>query len=656
MSTESAEFTRLLEYLRSTRGFDFTGYKISSLMRRMRKRMGDVKIESYAEYTDYLEVHPDELVPLFNTVLINVTSFFRDAEAWQYVAEQVIPQIIADKAEKAEKADKAEKGAAGGIRIWSAGCASGQEAYTVAMLLAESLGDEAFKAQVKIYATDADEEALTQARQASYEDREVEEVSPERLARFFERVNDRHVFRTDLRRSLIFGRHDLVQDAGISRIDLLICRNVLMYFNVETQSKILARFHFALSRGGYLFLGKAETLLSHGNSFRPVDLKRRVFKRAPNANLRDRLLAISPNPNLHESPAGVRQVRLRDAAFDHSPLAQLVVDKQGRLVLANQQARRLFGLAASDRGRLLKDLEISYRPVDLRSALDQVYTTRTSLRTDDIAWPGGAGRTLQLELQITPVSDENGALLGASICFADLTEAKALKQELERAHQDLETAYEELQSANEELETTNEELQSTVEELETTNEELQSANEELETMNEELQSTNEELRTMNDQLHDRSLEVNRVNSLLESILGGLNLGIAVLDSGLKVQVWSRRAEDLWGLRGEEVLGKPFLKLDIGIPLAPLRQPIRDCLAGIAGIAADSAGAADGPQMIAIDGVNRRGKPIRCQVSCRLLADGESGAGRVLLVMEESPRASKPPWISGNGGTAEAGDP
>ncbi len=628
MSTEtspdkSAEFTRLLEYLRSTRGFDFTGYKMSSLMRRMRKRMGEVGIDGYAEYTDYLEVHPDEFGPLFNTVLINVTSFFRDPEAWQYVAEQVIPQILAD------------KGATGILRVWSAGCASGQEAYTIAMLLAETLGEEAFKARVKIYATDADEEALAQARLATYDDREIEDVSPERLARFFDRVNGRHVFRTDLRRSLIFGRHDLVQDAAISRIDFLVCRNTLMYFNGETQSKILARFHFALAKSGYLFLGKAETLLSHGGSFRPVDLKRRVFKRASNANLRDRLLAISPSASPTERPVGVRQVRLRDAVFDHAPLAQLVVDRQGRLVLANQQARRLFGLAASDLGRQLQDLEVSYRPVDLRSALDTVYASRAAMRTPDITWPGEPGKTLHLELRVTPVTDERDALLGASISFADLTEAKLLKQELERAHQDLETAYEELQSTNEELETTNEELQSTIEELETTNEELQSANEELETMNEELQSTNEELRTMNDQLHQRSVELNQVNGLLESILGSLNLGIAVLDPALTIRAWSRRAEDLWGLRVEEVLGKPFLKLDIGIPLLPLRQPIRDCLAGLANIADP----ADEPQRIAIDGVNRRGKPIRCQITCRPLAGAENGTGRVLLIMEEAPRGA-----------------
>ncbi|HZF10586.1 MAG TPA: CheR family methyltransferase [Thermoanaerobaculia bacterium] len=611
-SETSAEFTRLLEYLRSARGFDFTGYKISSLMRRIRKRMSEVEVAGDAEYIDFLEVHPEEFSRLFNTVLINVTSFFRDPEAWQYLAEQVISRILE------------EKGRKDTIRVWSAGCAAGQEAYSVAILLAEALGEEEFKARIKIYATDADEDALTQARQASYDDRQIEEVPPELRARYFETVNGRHVFRTDLRRCLIFGRHDLVQDAAISRVDLLICRNTLMYFNVETQSKILARFHFALAQNGYLFLGKAETLLAHGGSFRPVDLKRRVFQRVPSTNLRDRLLAIAPAAH-GETANGQRHGRLRDAAFDHGPVAQLVVDRKGLLLQANLRARRLFGIAVSDLGRQLQDLDVSYRPADLRSALDEVYEKRAPFQANDVVWREEDGQTLQLELLVLPVTDETGGLLGASVSFPDHTQAKALRKELERASQELETAYEELQSANEELETTNEELQSTVEELETTNEELQSANEELETMNEELQSTNEELRTVNDQLHLSTSDLNRLNGLLESILGSLSAGVVVLDRDLVVTAWSTRAEDLWGLRREEAVGKPFLKLDIGLPVGQLRQPIRECLAGTR----------DG-EIVTLDGVNRRGKTIRCRITCRVL-DGDNGSGQLLLVMEEAPQ-------------------
>jgi len=371
---EKSEFTKLLEYLRATRGFDFGGYKVSTLMRRVHKRMAEVGVESYADYTDFLEVHPDEFQPLFNTVLINVTCFFRDPPAWQYIAEEIIPRILADRAPDRP------------IRVWSAGCASGEEAYSIAMLLAEALGEEAFRQRVKIYATDADEEALLEARQGSFEERQAADVPTLLLEKYFERANGRFVFRPDLRRALIFGRHDLVQDAAISRVDLLICRNALMYFNGETQAKILARFHFALNRDGYLFLGKAETLLTHGSSFRPVDLKRRVFQRTPNSNLRDRLLAISPPAESSDLPPGARQLRLREAAFELGPVAQVVVDRQGFLVQTNQPARRLFGLEPGDLGRLLQDLELSYRPVELRSHLEEAYRTRAQVRVSDVPW------------------------------------------------------------------------------------------------------------------------------------------------------------------------------------------------------------------------------------------------------------------------------
>jgi chemotaxis methyl-accepting protein methylase len=256
--TESpvSDFVKLLEYLKRARGFDFSGYKLSGLVRRVQKRMQQVGVASYGEYVDFLEVHPDEFLPLFNTVLINVTGFFRDPEAWRALAERILPRILES------------KGAGEPIRCWSAGCASGEEAYTLAILLAEALGDDELRQRVKIYATDADEEALAQARQGSYSAAQVEDVPEALRARYFEPAGERYVFRPDLRRSLIFGRHDLVQDAAISRLDLLVCRNTLMYFNVEAQGRILSRFHFALGRGGYLFLGKAETLLSHNNSFR----------------------------------------------------------------------------------------------------------------------------------------------------------------------------------------------------------------------------------------------------------------------------------------------------------------------------------------------------------------------------------------------------
>jgi two-component system, chemotaxis family, CheB/CheR fusion protein len=608
------DFVKLLEYLKDTRGFDFSGYKLSSLMRRVQKRMQQVNVGSYSEYIDFLEVHQDEVTPLFNTVLINVTAFFRDPQAWEALRERILPRILEEKGEDLP------------IRCWSAGCASGEEAYTLAILLAEVLGEQELRRRVKIYATDVDDEALVQARQGSYPAAQLAEIPGELAERYFEKVGDRRVFRTDLRRSLIFGRHDLVQDAAISRLDLLTCRNTLMYFNSETQAKILARFHFALNRTGFLFLGKAETLLSHSTSFRPEDLKSRIFQRTPTSNLRDRMLALTPASTAGDGPSagGGRPVRVREAAFAAGPVPQIAVDRKGHLALANEKARRMFNLAPNDLGRLLQDLELSYRPVELRSHIDAVCASRAGTTLREVEWRPVGGEPRTLEIQVLPLLD-GGALLGASVAFQDQTLQNQLRSELERANQELETAYEELQSANEELETTNEELQSTIEELETTNEELQSANEELETMNEELQSTNEELRSMNDQIQVRSEELRRVNAHLHSILGGLRAAVVVLDAGLKVEIWSDKAQELWGLRGGEVRGQPFLGLDIGLPVESLRAPILDTLEN---------GRPHGVQVM-LDGVNRRGRPIACEITCTPLMVGPGPAG-VILLMEEVP--------------------
>ncbi len=229
MSTESLmstdgdrEFEALLEYLRVNRGFDFSTYKEPSLMRRIDKRMTTVGVDGYSNYADYLEVHPEEFGHLFDTILINVTAFFRNPPTWQFVSSEIIPRILQHKRNEEM------------IRVWSAGCASGEEAYSLATLLAEALGWEQFTRRVKVYATDIDEEALAEARHAAYRVERVKDVPPELLDKYFELAGDRYVFNQELRRCVIFGRHDLIQDMPISRIDLLACRNTLMYFNTET--------------------------------------------------------------------------------------------------------------------------------------------------------------------------------------------------------------------------------------------------------------------------------------------------------------------------------------------------------------------------------------------------------------------------------------
>lgn len=610
---ENPEFEALLDYVKRSRGFDFTGYKRSSLMRRVNKRMQTVNIEGYGNYQDYLEVHPEEFNYLFNTLLINVTAFFRDRAAWEYIASEVIPRIIAYK-EPGEP-----------IRVWSAGCASGEEAYTIAIMLAEIIGVEQFRERVKIYATDVDEEALNQARQASYWARDMGGLTTQQINQFFEHIdNDRYTFRKDLRRSVIFGRHDLIQDAPISRIDLLVCRNTLMYFNAETQRRILARFHFALRDGGFLFLGKAEMLLTHTNTFTPVQLKCRIFTKVQKLNLRDRLLVAAQTDHNETVNPLSHHVRLREAAFDSGPMARVVVDANGALALVNERARTLFNIHTRDIGRLFQDLEISYRPVELRSCIEQTYVDRRTVSLRDIEWRISQTEVVYLDVQVTPLIENTNHILGVSINFIDVTRYKRLQEELEHSNQELEMAYEELQSTNEELETTNEELQSSNEELETTNEELQSTNEELETMNEELQSTNEELQTVNDELQRSTEELNQSNAFLESILTSLKGGVVVVDRDLRIQIWNCKSEDFWGLRSEEALEQNFLNLDIGLPVEQLRQPIRTCLSGLSNEVSE----------VTLEAINRRGRSFACRVTCTPLVSSQGQTQGVILLMEE----------------------
>lgn len=595
------QFEALLDYVKRSRGFDFTGYKRTSLMRRVTKRMQSVGIEQYGNYLDYLEVHPDEFSYLFNTLLINVTSFFRDRPAWEHLIGDVIPRLIARKAPGEV------------IRVWSAGCASGEEAYSLAMAIAEVIGDEQFRERVKIYATDVDEEALSYARQASYLDREMTGISPDMLERYFEASDNRFTFRKDLRHSVIFGRHDLIQDAPISKIDLLLCRNTLMYFNAEIQGKILARFHFALRDSGVLFLGKAEMLLTHANTFTPVDLRQRVFTKVVKPGLRDRLMVIAQAGNedaANSTNSLSTQARLREAAFDSSPIARIVVDTNGLLAIANEHVRTLFKLTQQDIGRPLQDLELSYCPIELRSGIDRAYDERRVVTITNVEWQTAQNELMYLDIQIAPLIDHASQVLGIGITFTDVTRYKRLQEELEHSNQELEMAYEELQSSNEELETTNEELQST--------------NEELETMNEELQSTNEELQRVNHELQRRSEELNQTNAFLESILTSLKGGVVVVNPELQVQIWNHKAEDLWGLRADETIGQNFLNLDIGLPVEQLRPAIRCCMSN------GEAGSVE----VVLEAINRRGRTMRCRVTCTSLTNIEQEMQGVILLMEE----------------------
>jgi two-component system CheB/CheR fusion protein len=444
--------------------------------------MEQAGVETFDDYHDFLEVHPGEFAALFDTILINVTSFFRDEDAWAYLAEVALPQLF-------EVVGDAP------VRVWSAGCATGQEAYSLAMVLLEALGPAAFRQRVKIYATDVDEAGLAIARQAAYQEKELRSLPAGYLERYFQPSDGRYAFRKDFRRNIIFGRNDMVQDAPISRIDLLACRNALMYFNAETQDSIVSRLGFALRPDGVLFLGKAEMLVNHTTVFEAIDLKRRFFRKA--AGNGDPRRSASPPPRLaHRAPqADDDLAALRTDAFLTSPGAQLVVDAHEKLAMINHRAGALFAMSEGDIGRPFRDLEVSFRPAELRSQLAVARDTRTTVWLRDVEWHRSANERLVVDIQLVPLADTRSRLLGTAILF-NVTRFRQLQDEVESANRQLEAAYE------------------------------------------ELQSTNEQLRT-------RTTEISALNHFMESILGSLAAAVVVVSRDMIVQVWNKQAEELW---------------------------------------------------------------------------------------------------------------
>jgi two-component system CheB/CheR fusion protein len=612
VSTTEADpaFENLLQYVRETRGFDYTLYKRPSLMRRFKKRMDAVGAASFEEYGNVLREDGAEFGGLFNTILINVTKFFRDPEAWEFAQSEVIPRILEYRTGLST------------IRAWSAGCASGEEAFTTAILLCEALGDDAFRDRVKLYATDIDEHALAEGRRAVFKEKELEGMPEEIVRKYFHHLDGDYMIRSDIRRAVIFGRNDLLQDAPISRVDLLVSRNTLMYFEPAAQERVLANFAFALDPRGFLMVGKAEALQTRTSLFEPVDVKNRFFvKRVGLESARIVPPLVVQHRDDDEQSSLIDDV-LKDSSFEQSGLGQLIVDRAGNVIAVNQALRMLFGLKLQDVGRPLQDLELSYRPVDLRSLIDEAQRDNHSVSLKDVEWARPGEKPRRLDLQVTPLVERSGQV-GVLISYADVSRFRELADELARARRELETASEELQSTVEELETTNEELQSTNEELETTNEELQSTNEELETINEELQSTNEELETMNEELRERTDEALEINSFTSSILWSIEEAIVVVDRELRVSTWSRAARELWGLAEEEVAGDYFLNLDIGVPVVELREPIRRVLSS------------EDQQPVSLEGHDRRGRPVRCEVSLSQLRTHLGEVTGVILVMEAS---------------------
>jgi two-component system CheB/CheR fusion protein len=381
------ELEELLDYLRRRRGFDFTGYKRASLGRRVQQRMARSDVATISDYLALVHTDPAELRALEGALLINVTAFFRDPGAWQALSA-LVPALLARRADAP-------------VRVWSAGCSSGEEPYTLAILLREALGRDTFERRVKIYATDVDDDALTTASRATYARAALGDVPPVLAAKYFTSAGERARVAGEIRRAVVFERHDLLRDAPLPRVDLLSCRNVLIYLDSATQERLLEGFRLALNPGGLLLLGRAEMLLTRSHLFTPVDLQQRIFSGEPRGGREQ--LETADERELR--PGG--ELATASGLLEAARAGIAVVDRELRVQVWSEAMAWLSGVAAHDAiGRPIDDVAVA--PGCARAIAEIATSLRVALGTDryvvrTLDGPGRAGEKARYEVRLAPL-------------------------------------------------------------------------------------------------------------------------------------------------------------------------------------------------------------------------------------------------------------
>ena len=569
-----AQLEDICQILQATHGVDFSAYKRGTLERRIARRMAMHKLERADAYVAHLHAHPHEIDLLYSDVLIGVTTFFRDPEAFARLAETVFPRLL----------DQRPEGRA--IRIWVAGCATGEEAYSLAICLLEVLGERVSRYPINIFATDIDDEALTTARLGVYGEGIAREVSEERLERFFTRSERGYQVVNRVRELVVFARHDLGKDPPFSRLDLVTCRNVLIYLQTPLQRRLLRVIHYALAPDAFLVLGGSETVGDAADFFALVDQRSRIYqkKNAPSAGVFDfafgrrREAVPAPRPVDHRPMVTVQQLADRKVIDRYAPPGLLVDEHLDVIQFRGQTGPFLAPTPGTATFHVFK-LARSELLVELRATIDAAIAKDGPASSAPIpSWDPEHG---PITLDVIPVHDvraQRGCLLvsfrhelGAS---PPVPPPSREPRSVDLEHE-LTTTKDYLQSVVAELATTNEELQSANEELQSANEELQSTNEELETSKEELQSTNEELATVNDELQTRMSQLATSEYDLRNVLAHVSSAVVLIDHRLCIRRFTASAETILNLMPTDV-GRPSSYLDN--VLAPMK--VEEVLAGV----------------------------------------------------------------------------
>jgi two-component system CheB/CheR fusion protein len=577
--------TRVLAVLRATSGRDFSRYKRSSVARRVERRMAANGIEDIEVYARHLREHPAEVKVLFQELLINVTSFFRDPEAFEALQAGFLAKLVEGKA------------AGETVRVWVGGCATGEEAYSLAILLRELVEQLRAEVKVQIYATDLDEDAIATARAGVYPATIADAVSAERLRRFFVREEAGYRVRKEVREQVVFAVQDLVNDPPFTRLDLISCRNVFIYLEPELQDRILTLFHYALKPGGALFLSPAEGIGSHTDLFAPIDRKWRLFRAQRTAASTRAVLA--SGLSWARAPAGGEPPELarpgdfaeitRRILLQHYAPASVLVDRAGTILYVHGDTGHYLRPAPGRPTLSLAEMAHEGLQPELRAALRRAASQGKPVHRRGIGLgPGGAPGTLDLTVRPAALGKGGPGLL--LVTFEDAAAALPARpargrggprgtdsrrvQELSRA---LAYTKEHLQATIEEQQTSHEELQSTNEELQSTNEEVQASNEELETAREELQSVNEELTTVNAELQAKVEQLTGMQDDFKNLFDAISVGTVFLDERLRVRRFTREACRVYRL----------VPADVGRPLADIKSSLEHDLLAEAQAVLDS---------------------------------------------------------------------
>lgn len=556
-SKAQSSLEKIFILLRSQTGQDFSLYKKSTVYRRIERRMGLHQIDRIATYVKFLQENPQEIDLLFKELLIGVTSFFRDPAVWEHLRKDVFPAILAS------------RDAGGVFRAWVAGCSTGEEAYSLAIIFREAVAEAKLNRNftMQIFATDLDKDAIDKARTGVYPTNITADVSPERLQRFF--VQDERGFRVnkEIREMVVFAPQNLIMDPPFTKIDIVICRNLLIYLTQELQRKILPLFHYSLNPGGLLFLGTAETVGHHTDLFAPVDVKARIYRRLEPAlgakpiEFPSAFAALTPETaalvKIEKPVDNIQNIAEQMLLREYAPAAVLVNDKGDILFISGHTGKYLEPAMGKANWNIFAMAREGLR-YELANGFQKSVKTQQVITLNDLKVQTNS-HSEYVDVIIHPLAEPD-ELQGMTIVIfravsreSEEQQAKKPKQKSGKEHErqptmaEMQHLREELQNTREEMQTSQEELKSANEELQSTNEELQSTNEELTTSKEEMQSMNEELQTVNHELQSKVTDLSRANNDMKNLLDSTDIATLFLDDELNVRRFTSETSKIFNL-------------------------------------------------------------------------------------------------------------